>query len=156
MKKTKSKGILTLIIIGAMIIACIVIIKNNVKEKAKGNIEDAPSNIVKEEFVSVQNGVKVNTSTKLKEAKEVKGYKIENIQLTNQNGTTMLLAEVTNMTARKTEEKFVEITLIDKQGKKLVTTTGIIGMLEAGKKDQISISMQFDYANAYDFKVEIK
>ena len=88
--------------------------------------------------------------------KNVNGIKIGNIQLTNKNGQSILLADATNETQNSTEEKFVDITLYDKNGGKLGIVKGIIAPLKAGETQQFSVSLQIDYANAYDFEITLK
>ena len=50
----------------------------------------------------------------------------------------------------------VDVILLDKNGKEIVTLGGIISPLQPGEKKQFNTSMTLDYANAYDFKIVIK
>ena len=154
MKSNEKRMILILLIILAIAIIIFAVNKN---KKADNNENKIEENNVVEEFVEVlEDGTKLNTSTKLHETKNVNGIKIGNIQLTNKNGQSILLADATNETQNSTEEKFVDITLYDKNGGKLGIVKGIIAPLKAGETQQFSVSLQIDYANAYDFEITLK
>ena len=154
MSKEEKRGLLILIIVAIAIIVTLVIILN-VRGKKSNN--DAEENEVVEEFVQVlEDGTKLNTSTKLSETKIVDGLKIGNIQLTMQNGQSVLLADAENDTGKDIEIMLLDIILLDKNGNELTTIAGIVGDLKAGEKQQLNSSVTSDYANAYDFRVVIK
>ena len=151
MKKNEKRMILILLIILAIVIIVVVVGKN------KGNKENTEKNQVKEEFVQVQeDGTKVNISSKLAETKTVGAYKIGNIQLTTKDNQSILLADVENVSSSATEMKMIEITLLDKEGNTLETVPGVVKQLQPGKTAQLNAGITDDYANSYDFKVEVK
>ena len=153
MKDNEKKMIIILLII--LVIAIIIFVVN--KNKKGNNNENAEENNTVEEFLQVlEDGTKLNTSTKLSEAKEVNGLKFENMQLTEQNGQSVLLADVTNNSGKATNLTIVDVVLLDKNGQEIITVGGIISPLQAGEKTQFNTSMTLDYANAYDFKIVIK
>ena len=155
MKKKEKRGLLILILVAIAIITTLAIITNR-KEK-EVNSDSTEENKVVEEFVQVlEDGTKLNTSTKLSETKTVDGLKIGNIQLTMQNGQSVLLADAENDTGKDIDIMLLDIILLDKNGNELTTIAGIIGDLKAGEKQQLNSSVTSDYANAYDFKVVIK
>ena len=154
MSKKEKRGLLILIIVAIAIIVTLVIILN-VRGKKSNN--DTEENKVVEEFVQVlEDGTKLNTSTKLSETKTVDGLKIGNIQLTMQNGQSVLLADAENDTGKDIDIMLLDIILLDKNGNELTTIAGIVGDLKAGEKQQLNSSVTSDYANAYDFRVVIK
>ena len=154
MSKKEKRGLLILIIVAIAIIVTLVIILN-VRGKKSNN--EADENKVVEEFVQVlEDGTKLNTSTKLSETKIVDGLKIGNIQLTMQNGQSVLLADAENDTGKDIDIMLLDIILLDKNGNELTTIAGIVGDLKAGEKQQLNSSVTSDYANAYDFRVVIK
>lgn len=154
MKPNEKKMILILLVILVIAIIIFAVTKN---KKGDNNDNTVEENNVVEEFVQVlEDGTKLNTSTKLNEAKEVNGLKFENIQFTEQNGQSVLLADVTNNSGKITELTLVDVVLLDKNGNEIVTIGGIISPLQPGAKTQFNTSMTLDYANAYDFKVVIK
>ena len=155
MKEKEKRGLLILIIIAIAIITTLAIITN--RKGKEVNNDATEENKVVEEFVQVlEDGTKLNTSTKLSETKIVDGLKIGNIQLTMQNGQSVLLADAENDTGKDIEIMLLDIILLDKNGNELTTIAGIIGNLKAGEKQQLNSSVTSDYANAYDFRVVIK
>ena len=159
MKKKEKRMILILLVILIIAIVIFVVSKNvnkgnNVNENGSTTQQE---NTEPEEFVLVQeDGTKLNTSTELKKEKQVGNYKFENMQLTTQDNQTVLLADVTNTGSNKTDIQLVDVTLLDKDGKEIITVGGIISQLEPGEKTQFNTSMTLDYANTYDFKITLK
>ena len=78
------------------------------------------------------------------------------MQLTEQGSQTVLLADVTNTGSAATNMQLVDVTLLDKEGKEIITVGGIISPLQPGAKTQFNTSMTLDYANTYDFKITLK
>ena len=155
MKKKEKRGLLILILVAIAIITTLAIITN--RKGKEVNSDATEENKVVEEFVQVlEDGTKLNTSTKLSETKIVDGLKIGNIQLTMQNGQSVLLADAENDTGKDIDIMLLDIILLDKNGNELTTIAGIVGDLKAGEKQQLNSSVTSDYANAYDFRVVIK
>lgn len=155
MKKKEKRGLLILILVAIAIITTLAIITN--RKGKEVNSDSTEENKVVEEFVQVlEDGTKLNTSTKLSETKTVDGLKIGNIQLTMQKGQSVLLADAENNTGKDIDIMLLDIILLDKNGNELTTIAGIIGNLKAGEKQQLNSSVTSDYANAYDFRVVIK
>lgn len=156
MKKQEKRMILILLAVLAIVIIALVINKNAKKENKENKAETA-NNTVTEEFVQVlEDGTKLNTSEQLNKTKQVGAYKFENMQLTEQGNQTVLLADVTNTSSSATNMQLLDVTLLDKNGKEIVTIGGIISPLQPGAKTQFNTSMTLDYANTYDFKIELK
>lgn len=155
MKKKEKRGLLILILVVIVIITTLAIITN--RKGKEVNSDATEENKVVEEFVQVlEDGTKLNTSTKLSETKTVDGLKIGNIQLTMQNGQSVLLADAENDTGKDIDIMLLDIILLDKNGNELTTIAGIVGDLKVGEKQRLNSSVTSDYANAYDFKVVIK
>ena len=155
MKKKEKRGLLILILVAIAIITTLAIITN--RKGKEVNSDATEENKVVEEFVQVlEDGTKLNTSTKLSETKIVDGLKIGNIQLTMQNGQSVLLADAENDTGKDIDIMLLDIILLDKNGNELTTIAGIVGDLKEGEKQQLNSSVTSDYANAYDFRVVIK
>ena len=147
MKKKEKKMILILVIVSILIIGVIWLVTRPKKE-------EIVENEVVEEFVQVlDDGTKLNTSSKLQEEKTINGLKIGNIQLTEKNGQLVLLADVTNPTEKDSEIFLIDIILYDKTGKEIATVPGIVSPIKAGGKTQLNAGITEKYANAYDFKV---
>lgn len=101
----------------------------------------------------LEDGTKLNTRTTLNEAKSVNGLLISNIQLTEKDGLTTLLANVTNKTETRTEFKRLKIIFLDENGKEISSATAFVTPLEVGESTQLNASATSNYINAYDFKV---
>ncbi len=158
MKKNEIKMILVLILIAILIIGIIYIATRTKKQDQndENNIANSTENINKEEFVQVQeDGEKVNISNKLKEEKYINGLKINNVRLTHNNGQSVLLADVTNTTSTDlTDAFFVNIILLDKNGKEMHEVLGVITPIKSGETTTLNAGVEEDYANAYDFRIE--
>ena len=134
MKKQEKRMILILLAVLAIVIIALVINKNAKKENKENKAETA-NNTVTEEFVQVlEDGTKLNTSEQLNKTKQVGAYKFENMQLTEQGSQTVLLADVTNTSSSATNMQLLDVTLLDKNGKEIVTIGGIISPLQPGAK----------------------
>lgn len=100
----KNEKIIILILLVVLVIAIIIfaVNKNKKEEDNNENINTETENNVTEEFVQVlEDGTKLNTSTKLNETKQVGIYKFENIQVTEKDGQSLILADVTNTSKTK-------------------------------------------------------
>lgn len=158
MKKKEKRMILTILLVGILIIGGIYLLTRPEKEEEnKVNTGVEQQNKVGEEFVQVMDdGSKLNTSTKLNQTKNVNGLEIGNIQLTMTGGETTLLADVRNKTGKDVGVTAIEIILYAKDGSELVTFGGVIGNVKSGESVKLQASTTLDFANAYDFKVVIK
>ncbi|MBR1883606.1 MAG: FxLYD domain-containing protein [Clostridia bacterium] len=157
MSKISKVLIISLIMIVVVVVAFAIVGSGN---KNKGNVqetnvsEQTQKEVVYEEFVQVQaDGTKLNKSEELNKDKTLGTLVFKDIQLTNKNGQTVLIANVTNTGASKTDIKEVSIIILDKEGNELGTVVGVVIPLNAGQTTQFNTSMQRDYANAYDFKI---
>lgn len=157
MKKTERRMILILIIISIIIIAILVKVTNKKVtegENANQPMENEQGQI--EEFVEVlEDGTKVNTSSKLSETKTFAHYEISNTKITQKEGQSYLVADVKNIGETKLDVALVDITLFDKEGNEITTIGGIIGDTEPGQVVPLTPSATTDFANAYDFTIKV-
>lgn len=158
MKSSAKKRILLILVILVIIIVAIVVWKSIGKEETNKigegvSIAQEDSSKVEEYVQVLDDGSKLNTSSELQSEKTIDGLKITNIQLRESGGITTLLADVENTTGKKSDEKMIKISILDKEGKKITDVKGIIDAVEAGKSVQLNISVTADVANAYDFKI---
>ena len=157
---SKSKIAIVISLLQVVVIVCVIILCGNKgkKEKNEANGANTKVNETKEveyeEYVQVKSdGTKLNKSEPLNKDKTLGSLVFTDIQLTNKNGQTVLLATVTNTVESSTEMKEVNIIVLDKTGKELGTVVGVVIPLSPGQKTQFNSSTQIDYANAYDFKI---
>lgn len=156
MKKKEKRMILILLVVLVIAIVAFLISRNANKGNKGTENNTTEENTAVEEFVEVlEDGTKLNTSEQLSKTKQVGAYKFENMQLTEQGSQTVLLADVTNTSSSATDLQLVDVTLLDKDGKEIIKVGGIISPLQPGAKTQFNTSMTLDYANSYDFKIEL-
>lgn len=170
MKKSEKRMILILVAILIVVLIIFSVTKNKGKKSTSESSDasadqtqateqtadnGAEQNQASQEFVeTVDGGTKLNTSSKLSETKEFDGFKFENIQLTEQDNQTTLLADVTNDSGKDTTDAtLVDVIFLDKDGNEITTIDGIISPLKAGEKTQFNASTTLSYAGAYDFKI---
>lgn len=154
MKDNEKKMIAVLVAITVIVIIIAIVRGGGKKEEEKtGKENTAPA----EEFVQVlDDGTRLNTSEDLKKMKTIDGMEITNIQLTEKGNQTLLLGNITNPTDTTKGGFIADVTVLDKQGNEIITIDAIIGEIKPGESQQFSTSATFDYANAYDFKIEKK
>ena len=156
MKKKEKRMILILLVVLVIAIVAFIISKNANKGN-KGIENKTEENTAVEEFVQVlEDGTKLNKSSKFNETKNIDGIEISNIQFTYKDGQTVLLADVINNSGKAVDMTLLDIKLLDEQGNEIITVGGIISPLQPGAKTQFNTSMTLDYANTYDFKITLK
>ena len=130
MKKKEKRLILTLVIL--LVVVCVVAVcRKNKKEKnvsqdipslsvgENGSKTETPE-VKEESYVKeLEDGTKVNTSEALKTTKKVDDLEFTNIQLTNKDGQTVLLADVTNTGTTATEMTLVDVVILDSSGNEI-------------------------------------
>lgn len=145
-----------MIIVGVIILIFLIVIGTLLisrKNKSENNSNNQQEAIENEFTQNLSDGTKLNTSTKLKEAKMMDNIEVKNAQLTNKNEKSVFLAEVTNKGDDKTEVTLISIMLYDKEGKEIAKIPGIIASLKPGETKQLNTTLQEDYTNAYDYKI---
>lgn len=163
MKKNERRMILILVVIAIVVIAVLVKSRTSTNQGAAqgnknngGQTSQTTEKKEKEEFVDVlDDGTKKNKSDKLTETKKFGDYEVSNVQLTESNGQSLILADVKNISDKKTELTLVDITLLDKEGKEITTIGGILGEAEPGATVQLNASATADFANAYDISIKV-
>ena len=169
MKKGKNlflKIVLIAIIVGIIVFIIMNIVKSkNSKEgvgqnnqKQNSESQQVEENAVKEEFVQqTDDGTKVNVGSKITEDKDVNGLKFTNVQLTEKNNQSTLLADVENATGKDlTDYTNLDITFLTKDGQEIITVKGILPPLKSGDKTQFNTGLTQDVANAYDIKIKVE
>lgn len=157
MKKSERRMILLLIIIAIVIIVVLVKIRNK-NVSSENNPSEIDTEIATGEFTEVlDDGTLLNTSDKLTETKTFynDAYEISNIQITEQDGQSLILADVTNVSGTAIDTKVVKITFLDKAGKEIVTIDGIVGAIEPGETVQLNSAAAVDFVNAYDISITV-
>ena len=141
-----------------LILIVVIVVKVRSGGEKEGDLmksdEMAKGNRVEEEFVqNLKDGTKLNKSEVLSQTKTLGDLEFTNIQLTNQNGQTLLLADVKNTGTIVTGMQLIDVLILDKNGEQIGKISGIVSPLEAEETTQFNSSTLEDYANAYDFQV---
>ena len=165
MKKKEKKMLLLLVVVAIIIIVALTKIagkkntsdKNNANSGNNGGSTSEVADVQAGEFEQIlDDGSKMNTSNKLAETKKFGNYEVSNIQLTERDGQSLILADVKNVGESKADITLIDITLTDKDGNEITTIGGIIGDVEAGETVQLNASATTDFANAYDISFQVK
>lgn len=155
MKMKKNTKLMTGIVIAVIIaiVLAIIIVNQNNEEKTTRQAEKD----TEEKYVELlEDGTKVNKSTKLQETKKIDGMEIKDFQITEKDNVTVLIGTITNKSNEKKGDYPVDIKILDDKGNEIITVGGYIGELEPEESTQLNCSATFDYANAYDFEITKK
>lgn len=169
MKKGEINTFAVIVIIIAIVLVTAIVIAiisgnqkqpegENLLQNSTTNTEQTPQTtrptIEGNEYVSESNGLKTNTSSKLKEDKTYGQYKFTNIRLQTDANGSVLLADVTTTATEKQEGKEVTIKFIDKEGNELVKIGAYIGQIKPGETKTFRTETTTDITNVYDFIIE--
>ena len=144
MKKRKI-SIKAWVIVAIILIIIIVAVIVNINKKNKHETTENDENSYVEE---IADGIRINKSTKLNESKLVNGLLISNIQLTESDGMTTLLADVTNKTEQKTSFKKLRIILLDENENEISSMIAFLNNINAGETTQLNVSTTSNYIKA--------
>lgn len=164
MRRGAINNLVVIIIVAIVIIATIIVISvmNGNKNKGEGN-QATPNNTVQaterpniegNEYVKEENGLKTNTSDKLKENKKYENYTFTNIRLQTDTNGSVLLADVTTSASQKQEGKQVTIKFVNKEGKEIAKIGAYIGQIKPGETKTFRTETTTDITNVYDFIIE--
>ena len=160
MKKSEKIVILVLVIIVIALIIVQIIRNNSNSEKTTVTTSSSDSETESDDeeedvgyVTTLSDGTKLNTSEKLNEDKEIDGIEITEIQLTESNNQTQLLATLTNTSEEVQGGYVATINLLDEDGETIAQLSAYIPELEAGESTQLNTSSGLDYSDAYDFTI---
>lgn len=144
------KKLMILVTLIAVIIIIIAILNIN---KNKSDYEQ----IYKTENTQITDvGEKINTSNKLKEARESNGLYIDKIQLKNISNKTTFTANITNKTTTITKGQLYDIVFLDKEGKQIETMGLYIRAIEPNQTISVEASMEKDVTECYNFNLRTR
>ena len=153
MKSTEKRMITILVAITAVVI--IIAIMMNVNKSKEGTTEKEMKQT--ESTISLfDDGTTLNNSAKLQETKKLEGMEISQIQLTQKNGETQLIATITNTSSTDQGDYPVIVKMLDKEGKEVGTMNGYIGKIKSQNSIKFSTEATLDSSNVYDFIITKK
>ena len=157
MKPNEKKIILILIIIIVIVIGVVFVTTRGKGKEETENRNNMSQETTEEEMTTtLEDGTKINTSLELSNEKKFEGLTIKNIQLTNKDNKTELIADIGNTSNSNKEAMLVDVVLLDKEGKEIGRIGGRISPIRVGQTMQFSTSSMKDYSSVYDFKFELK
>jgi len=150
----KEEGITTAqLIIAVVAIICIICVSITIrKSNNKDNMETEESKKV-ETVQQLEYEMKVNTFEELEDVKTVEGLEIRNIQVTQEDGVSVILADITNNTAEEKGGFMVDITFTDIEGSVIQTVPGYIKNLQAGETTQLNTSGTVELVETYNYTI---
>ena len=144
MKLNEKQKKIIIIIAAIILVVVIALIVRGTKKKAPvGQTQDG------------QTQTKVIEGEKLAEVKKYKGLEISNVTFKIDEKMTEIKADVYNPTNQKTEQQWVTINVLDKEGKRITAIGGIIGALEPGGRTKIDTSILSNGKDREAFDVEL-
>lgn len=152
MKKNEKRAILILAIVVAIIIVIMVI---SVRRKENDQAEVSNEANVEEFVETLDDGTRLNTSTKLQEKKTIDGLELSEFQVTAKENQTELLGIITNISDTTKGNYLLNIDVFDREGNKLTTAQVYVPEIAPGESTPLISGVTFDYANAYDFTVSV-
>lgn len=157
MNNKERKVIFTIMAIMVVILLILVVLKSTGKEKTQTETELNNTIENEEKYVTtLSDGTKLNNSSELNKTKTYKTMSISGIQFTNKNGSSVLLAELTNTGSTTFAREVVIITILGENGDIIDTVEGVIPETVAGKTSELNVIITADIVNAKDFTIVAK
>ena len=152
------------ILIGVLVLAVIIVIligvfvkkdDEEVVAQDPNTQQQGESQEEEEQYTTeLDDGTKINTSEEFNSSKTYKDLTISNIQFTERDDMSVLLADVTNNGTSAHEPEIVKITILGDNEEVITEIKPVIGDIEAGETVQLNASVTADVANAKDFRIE--
>ena len=156
MNSNEKRWIVLLVAVVVIAIVLIVVLTGNKGKKEQIDQGAGQEIEVNEEKYTEElaDGTKINTSEEFNSTKKYGNLEISNIQYTEKEGMSVLLADVKNTGSTKHEVEVVKITIIGENGETITEIKPIIGEIESGETIKLNASITADVTNAKDFKIE--
>ncbi len=156
MNSNEKRWIVLLIAVVVIAIVLIVVLTGN--KGKEGQIDQGAGQEIEaneEKYTEeLADGTKINTSEEFNSSKKYGNLEISNIQFTEKDGMSVLLADVKNTGNTKHEVEVVKITILGENGETITEIKPIIGEIEPGETIKLNASITADVTNAKDFKIE--
>lgn len=147
------------LLVAVVLIAVILIVVLTTRKGDKENVvQNTPTEqqVVNEEKYTTEldDGTKINTSKEFNSAKTYGNLSISNMQFTESNGVSVMLADVTNNGSSTHEPEIVKVTVLGDNDQVITEIKPVIGKIEPGETVKLNASITADVANARNFKIE--
>ena len=148
MKGIEKRFLLILVVVVVVIIVVLLATRGK-KEEAETQEDAGVISTVQE----LEDGTKLNISEKLNDIKTVEGLEVGEIQVTEKDGMSQILANVVNNTTGELGGFTVDITFTDKNGNVIITVPGYIKKLKPGEETQLNTTATVDFVETYDVTI---
>ena len=154
MSNNEKRWIILLVAVIVIVIVLIIGLANGRNKEVQQQGQE--ETLVNEEKYATElsDGTKLNTSEEFNNSKTYGNLTISNIQYTARNGTSVLLADVTNNGSTRHEVEIVKITILGDNNEVITEIKPVIGDIEPGETIKLNASISADVTNAKDFKIE--
>ena len=117
---------------------------------------EQPENTIQQEEYTIQsaNGNKVNTSEALKAPRKELEYYASNITLQRQDAQTIFKLQLTNQGTTNIAGQLVDIVFVGENGQEEARMALYIREVKAGQSIQTQATINNDFTNVYNFKLE--
>ena len=142
----------SLVAVAALIFIIGIIVVIIAVNSSKGGNSDSPEDVVD----TLVDGTLVVSTGKINETKNVGNFEISNGQITNKDGVTTFLADVKNIGEGTINNTEIQLIYLDKDGKVLSFTDGLITQIEPEEATQLMVETTEDYKKIADYMIKIK
>ena len=144
-----------MILVGVIVVLIIVLaIVFSTRGERQNEVTQGESEANEEIYVTeLEDGTKLNTSEDFNNEKRYGNLVIRNMQYTQQNGMTVMLADVANEGSTVHEPEIVTITIYGENNEVITELHPAIGRIEPGETIKINASSTADVANAKDYAI---
>ena len=142
----------SLVAVAALIFIIGIIVVIIAVNSSKGGNSDSPEDVVD----TLVDGTLVVSTGKINETKNVGNFEISNGQITNKDGVTTFLADVKNIGEGTINNTEIQLIYLDKDGKVLSFTDGLITQIEPEEATQLMVESTEDYKKICDYMIKIK
>ena len=149
-KNQKRWMILVIIVVAVILILAIVYSRRGEGEEISQGERGQNEEIY---VTELEDGTKLNTSEEFNNEKRYGNLVIRNMQYTERNGMTVMLADVTNEGSTVHEPEIVTITIYGENNEVITDMHPVIGRIEPGETIKINASTTADVANAKDYEI---
>ena len=145
-----------ILLVAVIVIAIVLIVGLANGENKDVQQQGQEETVVNEERYTTElsDGTKLNTSEDFNNTKTYGDLTISNIQYTTRNGSSVLLADVTNNGSTRHEVEIVKLTILGDNNEVITEIKPVIGDIEPGETIKLNASISADVTNAKDFKIE--
>ena len=154
MSKNQKIGIAVAIVIVLIILIAIIVGVNKNDDVTQEGSKNGLIVDGEKYTASLSDGTKINLSADFNSTKTYKNLEISNIQFTEKNGKSIMLADVTNKGNDTHDVEIVKLTMIGENGEEVTEIKPIIGEIKPGETVKLNASIYADVTDVKDFKIE--